>query len=217
MNKNFIFYVFVFTLVFSLSRDAAFPGEKEIKLVGPDRTGGIPLMEAINKRKSSRSFSDKQLPDKVLSNIFWAAFGINRTDSGKRTAPSAMDKQEIDIYAAMESGLYKYNAAKHSLELIAAKDIRLLTGRQGFVKNAPLNLIYVADMSKVSGGTPEEKFLYAGADTGFIGENVYLYCASEGLAVVIRAYIDKDALGKAMNLKSNHMIILSQTVGFPGK
>jgi len=215
-KKNICFALF-FIFIFSLSQSSAFSEKKEIQLVKPDRNGGIPLMSALNKRNSSRSFSEKKLSDQVLSNILWAAYGINRVESGKRTAPSAMDKQEIDIYAAMESGLYKYNASVHSLELISAKDVRSLTGQQGFVKKAPLNLIFVADMSKVAGGTTEEKLLYAGADTGFIGENVYLYCASEGLGTVIRAYIDKNALGKALNLKENQMIILSQTVGYPGK
>ena len=217
MYKKNICYALFFIFIFSLSQSGAFSEKKEIQLVKPDRNGGIPLMSALNKRNSSRSFSEKKLSDQVLSNILWAAYGINRVESGKRTAPSAMDKQEIDIYAAMESGLYKYNASGHSLELISAKDVRSLTGQQGFVKKAPLNLIFVADMSKVAGGTTEEKLLYAGADTGFIGENVYLYCASEGLGTVIRAYIDKNALGKAMNLKENQMIILSQTVGYPGK
>ena len=215
--KKFISCLFSLIIILFLSSTSSYPEDKEIKLVKPDRTGGIQLMAALNKRASSRSFSKNPLSEQVLSNILWAADGINRADSGKRTAPSAMDKQEIEIYAAMENGLYKYNAAKHSLELISGIDVRPLTGKQGFVKDAPLNLIYVADMSKVAGGNREEKLLYAGSDTGFISENVYLYCASEGLATVVRAYIEKDQLGKAMNLKESQMIILSQTVGYPGK
>ncbi len=190
---------------------------KEIKLSAPNRTGGMPLMAALSRRQSSRSFSPKKLPDQVLSNLLWAAAGVNRADSGKRTAPTAMNNQEIEIYAALQEGLYLYNAKKHTLELVVAKDLRLLTGSQGFVKNAPLNLVYVADMSKAAGMGREDKVLYAAADTGFIGQNVYLFCASEGLATVIRGYVDKKDLAKAMGLKSNRMIILSQTVGYPGK
>jgi nitroreductase len=128
-----------------------------------------------------------------------------------------MNNQEIAIYVALEEGLYLFNAKKHLLELIVDKDVRTLTGKQGFVNKAAVNLVYVADISKAAGFNREEKLLYAGADTGFIGQNVYLYCASTGLSTVIRGWIDKDALGKAMNLKSDQMIILSQTVGYPGK
>jgi SagB-type dehydrogenase family enzyme len=217
MNKKLICYILSFTITLLTIQKISFSAGDEILLMKPDKTGGIPIMAALNKRKSSRSFSENPLSDQVLSNILWAASGVNRPDSGKRTAPTAMNNQEIEIYAAMKSGLYKYNAVKHSLELILGKDIRALAGSQEFVKDAPLNLIYVADISKVAGGTREEKMLYAGADTGFIGENVYLYCASEGLATVIRGYIEKNALGNAMKLNKNQMIILSQTVGYPGK
>jgi len=217
MNKKVIGYFLSFMIIFFISQNRSYPAGKDIQLVKPDKTGGIPVMMALSKRESSRSFSQKKLSDQVLSNILWAANGINRKGSDKRTAPSAMNNKEIEIFAAMESGLYKYNVSKHSLELVVEKDIRPLTGEQGFVKDAPLDLVYVADMSKVAGGTREEKILYAGADTGFIGENVYLYCASEGLATVIRGYIEKEVLGKAMNLKKNQMIILSQTVGYADK
>jgi SagB-type dehydrogenase family enzyme len=189
----------------------------EIILVKPAQTGGMPIMNALALRRSSRSFAARPLPDQVLSNLLWAAAGVNRPDSGKRTAPTAMNKQEIDIYVALKEGLYLYNAKKHALSLILDKDIRPLTGRQGFVNNAALNLVYVADMSSVAGFDREDKLLYAGADTGFIGQNVYLFCASEGLATVIRGWIDKDALGKAMKLKPSQMIVLSQTVGYPEK
>jgi len=217
MSSKSICSVLILSLVLVVSSSIVFSAEKDIKLVSPDKTGGIPLMSALNNRHTSRSFSNKQLSDQIVSNILWSAFGTNRSDKGKRTAPSAMNKQEIEIFVSMQSGLYKYNAGKHSLELIEAKDLRTLAGLQGFVKDAPLNLIYVADMSKTGGKTKEDKMFYAGADTGFIGENVYLYCASEGLSTVIRANIDKNALGKAMHLKDDEMITLSQTVGYPGK
>ncbi len=190
---------------------------KEIKLAKPAMTGGTPLMTALARRQSNRSFAAKKIPDQVLSNLLWAAGGINRPGSGKRTAPTAMDRQEIAIYVALEEGLFLYVPKKHALELVVAKDLRPLTGKQGFVDKAPLNLVYVADLSKTAGSNREDKLLYAGADAGFMGQNVYLFCASEGLWTVIRGWIDRDDLGKALKLKSDQMIILAQTVGYPGK
>jgi nitroreductase len=208
----------IISLFILISLDqASYAARKEIKLLKPAVTGGMPLMNALARRQSSRSFSVKPLTEQVLSNLLWAANGVNRPDSGKHTAPTAMNKQEIDIYVALEEGLYLYNAKKHALALILDKDIRPLTGRQGYVNKAALNLVYVADMSAVAGITREDRVLYAAADTGFIGQNVYLFCASEGLATVIRGFIDRDALGKAMNLKSSQMIILAQTVGYQEK
>jgi len=217
LRKKIITASLVSLVILISFQPASSAARKEIKLVKPAQTGGMPLMNALARRQSSRSFAERPLPDQVLSNLLWAAAGVNRPDSGKRTAPSAMNKQEIDIYVAMKEGLYLYDAKKHALTLILDKDIRSLTGRQGFVNNAALNLVYVADMSSAAGLNHEDKLLYASADTGFIGQNVYLFCASEGLSTVIRGFIDKDALGKAMNLKSSQMIILSQTVGYPEK
>ena len=186
-----------------------------IKLPPPNLNSGKSLMQSLQARKSSRDFSTKKIPVQILSNLLWAACGINRPESGKRTAPSAVNWQEIDIYVAMAEGLYLYSAKEHILKPVLNRDIRALTGKQSFVKEVPVNLIYVADFSKISKADIEEKNLYSAADTGFISQNVYLYCASEGLATVIRGMIDKDALSKAMNLTDNQKIILAQTVGYP--
>ena len=153
---------------------------KAIQLLKPQTDSGRPLMHVLKDRSSSRSFGKEKLSIQVLSNLLWAAFGVNRTDTGKRTAPSAMNRQEIDIYVAMTDGLYLYNAKAHSLIPILSEDIRAMTGTQDYVKDAPVNLIYVADYSKMGSATKEDKDFYSAADTGFIGENVYLYCASEG-------------------------------------
>ncbi|HOW82873.1 MAG TPA: SagB/ThcOx family dehydrogenase [Spirochaetota bacterium] len=217
MKKSLILLSIISLFVVSSPDRAVSEARKLIMLPKPAMTGGMPLMTALAKRQSSRSFSEKPLPDQVLSNLLWAADGVNRPDSGKRTAPSAMNKQEIDIYVALAEGLYRYDAAKHALELVLDRDIRAQTGQQDFVAGAALNLVYVADLSAAAGSDREEKVMYAAADTGFIGQNVYLFCASEGLATVIRGYIDRKALGKAMKLKSGQMIILAQTVGYPGK
>jgi nitroreductase len=179
--------------------------------------GGRPLMQVLKDRKSSRAFSAEKLPSQVLSNMLWAAFGVNRPDSGKRTAPSARNWQEIDIYAATADGLYLYEAKGHMLRRVLAKDIRALTGRQPFVEEVPVNLIYVADFSRMGGAADEDKVLYSAAGTGFIGQNVYLYCASEGLATVVRGLVDRPALAKAMKLRSDQKVILAQSVGYPKK
>jgi nitroreductase len=197
--------------IFALCAEALEP----IPLPGPEKDGGKPLMQALNERRTERSFSSQPLPRQVLSNMLWAAFGINRPGSGKRTAPSAVNWQEIDIYVALERGLYLYDARENVLQPVRAGDIRAATGRQGFVKDAPVNLVFVADDSRMGSASQEDKDFYSAADTGFISQNVYLFCASEGLATVVRAMIDREMLAEKMNLRSDQRIILAQTVGFP--
>ena len=189
---------------------------KPIQLLKPEMGRGNSLIQLLWKRLSSRQFSPEPLPVEVLSNLLWAAFGINRPD-GKRTAPSAINRQEIDIYVASANGLYLYDSKANLLNPILADDIRGMTGRQPFVKEVAVDLIYVADYSRMSAGTNEVKDLYSAAATGFIGENVYLYCASEGLATVVRAEIDRPALASVMKLRPDQKIILAQSVGYPKK
>jgi nitroreductase len=170
-------------------------------------------MQALKARSSAREFKPDPLPQQTLSNLLWAAFGINRSD-GKRTAPSPHNKQEIDIYVTLASGTYLYNAQKHALEQVTERDLRGLTGTQDFVKTAPLNLVYVADLAKLDG--PDDlKLQWSGADTGFIGQNVYLFCASDSLATVIRGSFDGASLSKALKLRPDQRVVLSQTVGYP--
>ncbi|MGQ9672523.1 MAG: SagB/ThcOx family dehydrogenase [Candidatus Aminicenantales bacterium] len=190
---------------------------EEIKLLAPQTDSGKLLMQALLLRQSVREFSSEKLPFQVLSNLLWAANGVNRPDSGKRTAPSAMNVQNIEIYAATSDGLYLYDPVKHVLKLILKEDVRPDTGKQDFVKVAPLNLIYVADLSKFQRGTDEDKLFYSAAHVGFISQNVYLYCASTGLATVVRGMVDKEALAKRMNLRPDQKILLAQTVGYPKK
>jgi SagB-type dehydrogenase family enzyme len=172
-------------------------------------------MQALRERQSARTFSPKALPDQVLADLLWAAFGINRKDTGKRTAPSARNWQEIDVYVVMEHGAYLYDAKANTLQAVAGGDLRKLTGPQAFVATAPLNLVYAADTARMAGSAPEDQALYSGADVGFICQNVYLYCASEGLATVVRGMVDREALAKALNLPGEKKIILAQTVGYP--
>ncbi|MDP2941869.1 MAG: SagB/ThcOx family dehydrogenase [Candidatus Omnitrophota bacterium] len=190
---------------------------KPIKLLPPQTQGGKPFMQTLQERKSAREFSPQELSLQVISDMLWAASGINRPDSGQRTAPSAMNMQEIDIYVAKADGLYLFDAKANMLMPVLAEDIRALTGKHPFVKDAPVNLIYVADLSKMSKLSAENINFYSATDTGFISENVYLFCASSGLATVVRGLHEKPALARAMKLRPNQKIILAQTVGYPKK
>lgn len=211
-KKSFIFSgVVSFLLLFAFVCQAAEP----IKLPAPQMDGGKPLMQALKDRMTARAFGEEKLSMQTLSNLLWAAFGISRAD-GRRTAPSAKNWQEIDIYVATSDGFYLWNPRENALDAITTGDHRALVGTQPYAKEAPVNLIYVADYSKVEGGGMDQGVL-VGADTGFISQNVYLFCSSEGLATVVRASIDRDALGKELKLKPQQKIILAQSIGYPKK
>ena len=177
--------------------------------------GGKTLMAALKDRQSSRAFSAKPLPLQVLSDLLWAADGINRPDSGKRTAPSAMNWQEIDVYVILEGGAYLYDAKANSLQAVAKGDVRKAAGAQGFVATAPVNLVFAADATKMKKASAENQALLSAADTGYISQNVYLFCASEGLATVVRGSFDQTILATALNLPVTKKIVLAQTVGYP--
>ncbi len=190
---------------------------RDIPLPAPHMDGGMPLMKALALRASARSFAADELPPQVLSDLLWAAAGINRPDSGRRTAPSANNVQNVDVYAALKSGLYLYDPKANVLKGVLDQDVRGATGQQDFVKTAPLELIFVADFSKFKQGTDDMKSFYSGVHTGLMAQNVYLVCASEGLSVVIRGSVQKDELGKLMKLGPDQRIMLAQTVGYPKK
>jgi nitroreductase len=213
--KLTIFAILLCILVLVCSSASHGADPSPIQLPSPQMEGGRPLMQVLKDRMTIRTFSDEKLPMQTLSNLLWAAFGVNRPD-GRRTAPSAKNWQEIDIYVATPEGLFLWDPQKNVLNPIVGKDVRGLTGTQPFVKDAAVNLVYVADYSKATGGGMD-KDVWVGADTGFISENVYLYCASEGLATVVRANIDRDALAKEMKLKPEQKIMFAQSVGYPKK
>jgi len=194
---------------------------QDIALPAPDKTGGKPLMQALNERQTIRTFTKENLTPQQLSDLLWAGWGINRPADKKHTAPSSRNIQEIDVYAALATGLYLYQAESHTLKQINGNDIRALTGTQDFVAGAPLNIVYVADMAKLGKKEGDEikeaDLLSSYANTAFIAQNVYLYCASANLGCVIRGMVPKDKLAPAMGLRSNQVIILSQTVGVPVK
>ena len=183
-------------------------------LPAPAKEGGMPLLQAINLRRSTREYSAKKLPEQVLSDLLWVAYGVNRP-SGDRTAPSWRHIIVIDLYAAMEDGLWLYDPRRHALLPHPAGDIRAQTGQQEFVRSAPLNLVYVANGSRMSELTPENRKLFCSVDSAFIGQNVYLYCASAGLATVFRGAVDYPKLARAMRLDHDQFVTFAQTVGYP--
>lgn len=190
------------SLIFALSISA-----QDIKLDNPNKSGGKPLMQALSERKSNREFQSKELPVSVLSDLLWAANGFNRP--ANRTAPTANDRQEIELYVTLKSGVYWYDAKNQLLKLIKSGDYRESTGSQDFVATAPLNVIFVADMNKTS----SREYAYTGC--GFIAQNIYLFAASEGLGAVTRGWYDKDVLAKLLNLSSHEEVLLTQSVGYP--
>jgi SagB-type dehydrogenase family enzyme len=183
-----------------------------IKLPEPKTRGGMRLLEALSKRQSSRNFLPDALPLPVLSGLLWAAYGQNRPDGG-RTAPSALNAQEVDVFVALPAGAYRYDAAAHRLDLIAGSDIRRVTGYQDFVDEAPLDLVFVADHNRMGLVPAAQREAYAYAAAGAIAQNVYLFAASSGLGAVIRAWIDRDAIASALGLSHDQQVLLSQTVG----
>jgi SagB-type dehydrogenase family enzyme len=185
-----------------------------ISLPKPRQSGGKPLIDTLRLRRSSREFDVHELDVDILSDLLWAAFGVNRPD-GHRTAPSARNWQEVDIYAALKDGLYLLDTKSWTLKRILADDVRAATGMQDFVATAPLNLIYVADLSRTDSQDRQEQRFYSAIDVGFISQNVYLFCASEGLATVVRGLVDRKGLAKLMGLRLEQRVIVAQTVGYP--
>jgi nitroreductase len=186
-----------------------------VALPKPVTDGGKPLMQVLKERHTTREFKSDALPQATLSNLLWAAWGINR-DDGHRTAPSAMNEQEIDIYVFTADGVFLYDAKANALKPVLTGDHRAAAGKQDFVATAPLSLVYVADQAKMGkASSAEDKTFYSAADCGFIAENVYLFCASEGLNCVVRGFVDRDAIGKLLNLRPDQKVLLGQTVGYP--
>ena len=201
MIKKTILMVLTIAFLIPLSTSA-----QDIKLNAPNKVSGKLLMQALSERKSSRNFIDKELPISVLSNLLWAANGFNRED--KRTAPTANDKQEVELYVTLKSGIYLYDAKNSLMKLIKNGDHRKSAGSQDFVANASANIILVADMEKASSRE------YAYTDCGFVAQNIYLFAASEGLGAVARGWYDKDLLAKLLELPSHKEVLLTQSVGY---
>jgi nitroreductase len=188
---------------------------RTIDLPPPWKDGGKPLAQAVWGRRSIREFADKPVPIEVLSNLLWTACGVNRPATADRTVPSWRHAIESEIFVAAADGAWNYDARTHRLTQVLADDIRAQTGMQDFVGSAPLDLVYVADGGRLEGASAEEKRLWAFTDTGFIGQNVYLFCASEGLAAVFRGSLDRARLAQTLQLPTAKFITCAQTVGYP--
>ncbi len=174
----------------------------DLNLPEPDKKGGIPLMQALNQRKTIRAYSDKQLSMQTVSNLLWAASGVNRPD-GRMTAPTARNFQEITLYAVIPSGIYRYDASKNKLVQVSSENItQKMTGK------APMTVVFVADTKK----QPNIKF--SSVDCGYISQNIYLYCASAGLGTVVRGMFDKSFIGK-LKLQEGSEVLFIQSVGYP--
>jgi nitroreductase len=192
---------------------AAQAQEKPRALPKAQMDGGMPLLAALKLRRSTRAYSTRPLSEQTLSNLLWAGFGINRP-SGDRTAPYWRHIMVIDVYLAMADGVFMYEPKDHALIPYLKDDIRVDTGMQDFVATAPLNLVYVAHGERMKDVSPADRKLYASVDAAFIGQNVYLYCASEGLASVFRGAVDYDKLNRRMKLPDEQFVTFAQTVGY---
>ena len=195
-------------------RPAQGEGATTLALPAPEHAGGMPLMEALALRRSTREFAPTALALPLLSNLLWAAWGVNRHDVG-RTAPSALGAQEIDLYVALPDGAYLYDAAAHALQRVAACDLRRVTGYQDFVDDAALDLVFVADHARMRMVPAAQRESYGSVAAGAIAQNVYLFAAGNGLATVLRAWIDRAAIADALGLTHDQQVLLAQTVGYP--
>ncbi len=217
MNITTLARLSTIALIATLAAGACAQDLKDIALPGPRMEGGEPLLQALKKRQSMRAYSPKKLPPQLLSDLLWAANGINRPSSGMRTAPSARNWQEIEVYAVLEEGAYLYDPKANTLTVVVTGDLRKATGGQPFVATAPLNLVFVADSTRMKGAAGPDLDVYAAADASFVSQNVYLFCASEGLATVVRGLVDKKALGEALKLPAHKKVVFAQSVGYPAE
>jgi SagB-type dehydrogenase family enzyme len=193
--------------------------ENVVSLPQPRIDGGKPLMAALKGRFSTKIYSSQPIPMVTISDLLWAANGVNRLDSEKRTAPSATNSQNIDVYVLLPQGTYLYDAKSHSLFPVLAEDLRLLSaGPQDYAKDPPLHLVYVADYAKMPRiPEPSKKILFSACNVGVICQNVALFCASVGLGTTVRGSMDVPSLCKKLKLRGDQEIMLNQVVGYPGE
>jgi len=190
---------------------------QNITLPAPQKTGGMPLMEALAKRETSRLFdANRDLTPQQISNLLWAAFGINRED-GRRTAPTASNRLELDLYVLLKTGAYLYDAKANTLVLVVAGDNRAIGGSQAFVKDAPITVLITADFTRMNGGDTPGNRQTASTDAGFVSQNIYLYCASEGLANGVRGSVDRAKVAAALFFKPTQWVTLGHSAGYAPK
>lgn len=186
-----------------------------IPLLKPDLSSGMTVMTALSLRASSSEFDTTSLKLQDLSDLLWAANGINRPESGKRTAPSAMNARDIDVYAFMKSGSYLYDAKGHVLNRVAGGDNRsLVAGQQLNFASAPVMLLLVSDVSRFPRGDDSLKVIWAAEDAGIVSQNISLFCASAGLLTRPRASMDQAKLRELLKLKDTQYLMLNNPVGY---
>jgi SagB-type dehydrogenase family enzyme len=186
-----------------------------ISLPPPNTSDGMPLMQALKNRKSTKTFSEQPVSRDQVSNLLWAAFGINRPESGKRTVATAVNCQDTDIYVVLDKATYVYDAQEHSLIPVVNRDLRSLAATQEYATVAPINLVYVSDYGRMDDRLGDKKPIYAAFHAGSISQNVHLYCASAGLGAVVRDSVNRDGLKNALNLRADQVVVMAQTVGYP--
>lgn len=187
---------------------------QDIALPAPDKQGGKPLMTCLNDRKSSREFSSREIPLQEISNLLWAANGINREKGHKHTAPTSMNRQNMEVYIILPGGVYLYEDSTNFLKLIRSGNYMKSSGKQDFVEKAGMNVIVVSDMKKLGDHPIENNLLDSGIHAGAIIQNIYLYCASSGLNCVVRAWFDQDELSDTLKLPDYKRVILAQSIGY---
>jgi SagB-type dehydrogenase family enzyme len=185
-----------------------------IQLPAPKWGRNATLQQALQERKTSREFAGQPLSKAVLSGLLWAGFGINRPENAHRTAPSAMNAQEIDLYVAMPEGVFTYDPQANELKRVLIGDVRAKTTSQAFATNSAVVLLFIADFAKQTKARPESKERYATFDAGCIVQNIYLYCASEKLGAVVYD-LDQKTMGELLELRPDQRVIMAQAVGVP--
>ncbi len=203
------------TLILAIMSTNAFSADntKDIVLDKPNLERGKSIMTTLSQRHSAREFISRELSHSDLSDLLWAANGVNRAD-GKRTAPSAMNLQEITVYAFMKSGVYEYDFTNHTLVMVEEGDRRILAaGKQEFAEEAPIILVYVADTEKLSNfGT--QSLVIAAMDAGIVSQNVNLFCASEGLVNVPRISMDVEGIKTLLKLSAHDIPLMNNVIGY---
>lgn len=213
MKKN----IFVIAFMAMLFASTSVKAQDNIQLPKPSLDNNVTLMQALQNRHSARDFSDKQLSDEVLSTLLWAADGVNRPESGKLTAPSAGNAQDIRIYVIRRDGAYLYNPKDNSLQKVSDKDLRAsVASRQTAVASAPLDLVLVSNHNKLSNFSSVASRV-GSIDAGYISQNICLACSALGLNTVPRMTMDTETLKKELNLDDNYDFILNNIIGYPKK
>jgi SagB-type dehydrogenase family enzyme len=211
--KHLLFILLVFNVCTTMSAQKLEP----IKLNVPDKTRGSVVMKAFADRYSERNFSEKKLSLQDLSDLLWAACGINRPEKGMITAPSALNKQDVDVYAIMEEGAYLYDPKAHELKPVAAGDFRpFIASGQDFALKAPVSLLVVSELSRLGNANDEGTRLCGAIDGGIVSQNISLFCAGCGLATVPRGTMNKNELVKALKLNPTQLLVINHPVGYPG-